>query len=107
LAGDLYRVCDYLKARGDAYRASDVNRWIALSDSLDRHRVDPQKITAKTTLAAVPSDRLVPFEDMVLLSQTLKNAELIELSSLYGHDAFLKEIDQVSKIVRHALECDA
>jgi homoserine O-acetyltransferase/O-succinyltransferase len=103
-AGDDYNVCAYLRARGDAYRASDVNRWIALSDSLDRHRIDPSKITAHTTLAAVPNDRLVPYEDMLSLNEALRSSRMVDLISLYGHDAFLKEIDQISLIVRKLLQ---
>jgi len=103
-AGEDYHVCAYLRARGDAYRASDVNRWIALSDSLDRHRIDPSKIKAHTTLAAVPNDRLVPYEDMLFLNESLRHGRMIDLISLYGHDAFLKEIDQVSLIVRKLLK---
>ncbi|MGA9659259.1 MAG: homoserine O-succinyltransferase [Asticcacaulis sp.] len=102
-AGDNYVVCGYLRARGDAYTASDVNRWISLSDSLDRHRVDPSKIKAKVFLAAVPTDRLVPYDDMKILSEQLSNSVFIEFPSLYGHDAFLKEIKTVSDIVRTAL----
>ncbi|MBW8880868.1 MAG: alpha/beta fold hydrolase, partial [Asticcacaulis sp.] len=71
LAGDNYSVCGYLRSRGDAYAATDVNRWIAMSDSLDRHRVDPAKIKARVFLAAVPTDRLVPYADMQLLHEAL------------------------------------
>jgi len=103
LAGDNYVVCDYLRARGDAYAATDVNRWIAMSDSLDRHRVDPARIKAKTFLAAVPTDRLVPYSDIKDLSEQLSDSVFIEFPSLYGHDAFLKEIKLVSEIVRTSL----
>lgn len=103
LAGHDYTVCGYLRARGDAYAATDVNRWIAMSDSLDRHRVDPSKIKAKVFLAAVPTDRLVPFSDMKLLHEALADSVFIEFPSLYGHDAFLKEIRLVSDIVRTSL----
>ncbi len=103
-AGDLYPVCEYLTARGDAYAACS-NRWISLSDSLDRHRVDPADIRAKVVLAAVPTDRLVPFADMEALHRALGPlSRLIPLPSLYGHDAFLKEIEPVSEIIRTALE---
>ena len=40
-AGAAYPVCDYLIARGEAYEAS-ADRWITLSDSLDRHAVKPE-----------------------------------------------------------------
>ena len=103
LAGDNYVVCQYLRARGDAYAATDVNRWIAMSDSLDRHRVDPAKIKARVYLAAVPTDRLVPYGDMKMLHENLSDSVFIEFPSLYGHDAFLKEIKLVSDIVRTSL----
>lgn len=103
LAGENYSVCGYLRSRGDAYAVSDANRWISLSDSLDRHRVDPKNIKAKTFLAAVPTDRLVPYSDMVALHEALGDSVFIEFPSLYGHDAFLKEIRLVSEIVRRSL----
>ena len=102
-AGGNYVVCQYLRARGDAYAATDVNRWIAMSDSLDRHRVDPKKIKAKVFLAAVPTDRLVPYGDMKWLHEQLADSVFIEFPSLYGHDAFLKEIKLVSEIVKESL----
>ena len=102
-AGDNYIVCSYLRSRGDAYTATDVNRWISMSDSLDRHRVDPKKIKAKVFLAAVPTDRLVPYDDMKALDEQLADSVFIEFPSLYGHDAFLKEIKLVSDIVRTSL----
>jgi homoserine O-acetyltransferase len=103
IAGDNYVVCQYLRARGDAYAATDVNRWISMSDSLDRHRVDPSKIKARVFLAAVPTDRLVPYGDMKLLAEALSDSVFIDFPSLYGHDAFLKEIKLVSDIVRTSL----
>jgi homoserine O-acetyltransferase/O-succinyltransferase len=102
-AGGNYVVCQYLRARGDAYAATDVNRWISMSDSLDRHRVDPSRIKARVYLAAVPTDRLVPYDDMKALDEQLADSVFIEFPSLYGHDAFLKEIAMVSEIVRTSL----
>jgi len=39
-AGDPYDVCDYLMARGNAFPMS-ADRFLTLSDSIDRHRIDP------------------------------------------------------------------
>ena len=83
-AGDNYVVCQYLRARGDAYSATDVNRWISMSDSLDRHRVDPARIRARIYLAAVPTDRLVPYDDMKFLHQGLADSHFSDFPSLYG-----------------------
>jgi homoserine O-acetyltransferase len=42
-------------------------------------------------VVAVREDQLVPIEDMRSLAQRLPHARLHALSSVYGHDAFLKE----------------
>jgi len=42
-------------------------------------------------VVAVREDQLVPIGDMRALAARLPRARLHELSSLHGHDAFLKE----------------
>ncbi|MDP1777120.1 MAG: alpha/beta fold hydrolase, partial [Brevundimonas sp.] len=100
-AGGAYPVCDYLIARGVAYEGvTDAARWIALSDSLDRHAVAPEAIRCPLTVIGFTSDRLVPIEDSRDLSARAPNLRrLIEAPSIFGHDAFLKERERVS----HAL----
>jgi homoserine O-acetyltransferase len=63
--------------------------------------VDAHRITAPTTLVAVREDQLVPIGDMRALSKNLPRAELHELSSPYGHDAFLKE----AQLLRPIFQC--
>ena len=100
-AGDPYPVCDYLIARGVAYRdVTDAARWIALSDSLDRHTVAPGAIRCPLTVIGFTSDRLVPIDDSRDLAARAPNLRrFIEAPSIFGHDAFLKERERVS----HAL----
>ncbi|MDQ3124967.1 MAG: homoserine O-succinyltransferase [Pseudomonadota bacterium] len=100
-AGGAYPVCDYLIARGAAYEGvTDAARWIALSDSLDRHAVPPEAIRCPLTVIGFTSDRLVPIEDSRDLAARAPNLRrLIEAPSVFGHDAFLKERERVS----HAL----
>lgn len=93
-AGDTYDVCDYLVARGAAYDM-DAKRYVTLSDSIDRHRVDAAAIAAPALIIAATSDRLAPIGDLRRLSSALTNGEIIEIDSLYGHDAFLKETDAI------------
>ena len=104
-AGSPYRVCDYLIARGDAYRShTTARRWISLSDSLDRHQVSPERILARLTLVGFTSDQLVPLADIREVANRAPNLDrLIEAPSLYGHDAFLTERTVVSNILRSAL----
>lgn len=104
-AGQTFGICDYLVARGDAYRdATSTARWISLSDSLDRHTVEPEALSVSATVIGFTSDQLVPVEDSRALAQRLARLErLIEAPSLFGHDAFLKERSFVSDALRSAL----
>jgi homoserine O-acetyltransferase len=98
----------YLLSRGDAYAASYVpEAFVCLSESIDLHQVDASQIRVPTTLVAVREDQLVPIADMQSLAQRLGGpAKLVELSSLYGHDAFLKEAEALRSVFRAALEED-
>lgn len=104
-AGQSFGICDYLVARGDAYRdATSAARWISLSDSLDRHSVEPEAVSVPATVIGFSSDQLVPVEDSRELARRLARLErLIEAPSLFGHDAFLKERSFVSEALRSAL----
>lgn len=104
-AGQPHAVCDYLKARGRAYvPRMSAGRWISLSDSLDRHRVEPEAITVPTTLLGFTSDALVPITDLDALAEGLPNLRAhVRAPSLYGHDGFLKEDAVVAGLVTSAL----
>ena len=95
----------YLLARGDAYAASYIpEAFVCLSESIDLHRVEATHIRVPTTLVAIREDQLVPLADMQALQARLAGpVELIELSSLYGHDAFLKEGAALRPIIARAL----
>ncbi|MFN7388758.1 homoserine O-succinyltransferase [Brevundimonas sp.] len=104
--GGSYPVCDYLTARGRAYRTHTTpSRWLSLSDSIDRHQVTPEAIVTPVTLVGFASDRLVPIEDIRELAARLPTLfRFVEAPSLFGHDAFLKEDEAVGAILRAALK---
>jgi homoserine acetyltransferase len=55
-------------------------------------------------LVAVREDQLVPLADMQALYKSLAGPkDLVEISSLYGHDAFLKEATTLKQIFAKAL----
>lgn len=94
----------YLLARGDAYAASYIpEAFVCLSESIDLHRVDARRITVPATLVAVREDQLVPLADMQALQQQLQSATLVEISSRFGHDAFLKEAETLRSVFLAAL----
>jgi len=104
--GGAYPVCDYLTARGQAYRTHTTPaRWLSMSDSLDRHSVTPEAISTPVSLIGFTSDRLVPIDDMRELAARLPTLwRFVEAPSLYGHDAFLKEDAFVGDILRAAFK---
>ena len=93
-----FDICDYLGSRGDAFaELMDAERFLALSESIDLHRVEPEEITTPTLLMSAISDQLAPLTDMRELRDRLGGpSELFTFTSLYGHDAFLKEYDAMS-----------
>lgn len=104
-AGPRFPVEEYLEQRGEAFaRAFSPWSFLCLSESIDLHRVDPARITAPTTLVGVDSDTLVPPWQLRALAGSLAGpARLVELRSVFGHDAFLKEVGAISRVVRDAL----
>ena len=75
----------------------DPRRFLLLSESIDLHRVTPEKISTPTLLMTAVSDQLAPLSDMRELRDRLAGpSELYTFTSLFGHDAFLKEFDMMT-----------
>jgi len=104
--GFRFTVESYLMARGASYAAHyRPEAFVCLSESIDLHRVEPAEIRVPTTLLAVQEDQLVPLADMrELRDRHGGNCSLIEISSLYGHDAFLKETEVLRDLLARALD---
>jgi homoserine O-acetyltransferase/O-succinyltransferase len=96
---------DYLFARGDDYvQKYRAESFLTLSESIDLHEMDATQVRTPATLIAVREDQLVPFNDMQALSARLNGPrQLIEINSIFGHDAFLKEGAALTPIIKHAL----
>jgi homoserine O-acetyltransferase len=88
----VFPVEDYLLARGRDYAARYLpESFLCLSESIDLHAVDATRIAVPSVLVAVQEDQLVPIGDMRALAVRLPRSQLHEVSSSYGHDAFLRE----------------
>lgn len=96
----------YLVARGEAYiDQMPPQRWLSLSEAIDRFYVDPREITVPVTLVAASSDQLVPTSAIEELARRLPRLRRLHyVSSIYGHDAFLKEAARLSSILTQFLE---
>jgi len=95
----------YLFARGDDYvQKYRAESFLVLSESIDLHQVDATQVHTPATLIAVREDQLVPFNDMQALAARLNGPrQLIEINSIFGHDAFLKEGAALTPIIKQAL----
>lgn len=101
----VFPVTEYLAARGQAYvERSDPDAFLCLSRAIDLHRIDPAWIECPTTLIGARTDQIVPAAQISALGQRLRGSRVVLIDSRFGHDAFLKEFDQLDPVVRHALE---
>jgi homoserine O-acetyltransferase len=106
-AGNRYRfpVEDYLFARGDHYALQyRAESFLALSESIDLHDMDAAAVRTPATVVAVLEDQLAPIHAMRAFAGRLGNLRrLVEISSIFGHDAFLKEGGALLPIIQSAL----
>ncbi len=94
----------YLMARGrDFATRYRPESFLCLCESIDLHRVEAARIFVPTSAVAVREDLLVPLADVRAMVARLPRGRLHEISSLYGHDAFLKETEQLRAVFQSAL----
>jgi homoserine O-acetyltransferase len=102
--GFVFPVEEYLLARGADYtRRHRSGGFLCLSESIDLHRVDATGIFTPVFCVAVHEDQLVPVADIRAMGARLPNGKVFEISSVYGHDAFLKEAGQLAPIFARVL----
>lgn len=103
----VFPVEKYLFARGEDFvKRHRPEAYLALSESIDLHHVDAERIFVPVTVIAIAEDQLVPLTDARAMVARLPAAQLLELSSVYGHDAFLKENDLLKPIFARVLEAN-
>jgi homoserine O-acetyltransferase/O-succinyltransferase len=99
--GPVFPVERYLLSRGEDYaRRTAPAHFLALSEALDLHAVTPEEISVPAHFVAVRQDLLVPLAQMRELAARYGGpCRLHEIDSLYGHDAFLKEVELLGPIL--------
>ena len=107
---DDFRAATYQRYQGEKL----VNRfnaltYRALTKMMDSHNVGRsrtgikealQRITAKTLVVAIDSDILFPVSEQKFLAENIPHAQYAELTSLYGHDGFLVEFEQLDTVIK-------
>lgn len=111
---DDFRAASYQQYQGQklANRFNAFTYWL-LTKMMDSHNVGRgresvkaalQKITADTLVVGIESDVLYPISEQRFLADNIVNAKLEKIPSLFGHDGFLVEFDQLKSIVRNFLK---
>ncbi|TNC22738.1 homoserine O-acetyltransferase MetX [Amycolatopsis alkalitolerans] len=109
-----FAVESYLDHHADKIvRRFDANSYLLLTGSMNTHDVGRDRggagealsrITARTLVAGVDSDRLYPLHQARELAAGIPGAgEAAVISSPYGHDSFLIETPQVAALVKSLL----
>lgn len=62
-----------------------------------------QKIKAKTTTIGITTDILFPVNEQQFIAENIPAAKFTAINSLYGHDGFLLEYEQIEKIIFDAI----
>lgn len=92
---------DYLRACGAAFVSRmSPGRFLSLSASIDRHRVDPAAVRVPTLLIGATSDALVPTSQVEALANALGGPVTLHMRvSRFGHDMFLKDAEALGELV--------
>ncbi len=59
-----------------------------------------QKIKAKTTTIGITTDILFPVIEQLFIADNIPGAQFTAINSLYGHDGFLLEYEQIQRIIK-------
>lgn len=110
---DDFRAATYQRYQGEklANRFNAFTYWL-LSKMMDSHNVGRNRggveaalktIKAKALVIGIETDVLFPLQEQKYLADHIPNATLEVIQSVYGHDGFLVEFDQMKKIIKHFL----
>ncbi|MFI6033296.1 homoserine O-acetyltransferase [Streptomyces sp. NPDC051315] len=109
-SGGRYQVESYLDHHAaKLVRRFDAGSYVVLSEAMNGHdigrgrggvRAALSRVTARTLIAGVDSDRLYPLSQQAELAAHIAPADgLRVIESPYGHDGFLIEVQQVAALV--------
>jgi len=112
-----FEIEGYLRYRSDSFvKRFDANSYLYLTKAMDYFDIQKnnslqqtfKEVKTRFLIIAFSSDWLYPPFQSKEISKALKmngiNVTYCEISSEYGHDAFLLEFEEETKLVKHFLE---
>jgi homoserine O-acetyltransferase len=109
-----YKSESYQKYQGEKLgKRFNAFSYYFLSKGMDAHNVGRgrvsienalQQIKAKTIVIGVYTDILFPLSEQQFIAENIPGAKLAAINSLYGHDGFLLEFEQIQEIITDAIE---
>jgi len=114
-AGGRYQVESYLDHHAaKLVRRFDAASYAVLAEAMNAHdtgrgrggtRAALARVTARTLVAGVDTDRLYPLAQQEELAAGIPSADRVRvISSPYGHDGFLVETAQVAALIRELVD---
>lgn len=104
---DNYKIESYLKYQGEKLaKRFDLFSYYILSKAMDSHHIGRGRgaldkilkiIKANTLIIGISSDHLCPVAEQKFISDHISEAKYVEINSIYGHDGFLIEYNQIEK----------
>ncbi|MFT5264406.1 MAG: homoserine O-acetyltransferase [Polaribacter sp.] len=108
-----FRASSYINYQGDKFvKRFDPHCYYHLLNALDTHNMGRgrkgiekalSEIKANTIVIGFDSDLLIPKVEQQFISRHIPNATYVEIKTLFGHDGFLIETDDISRSIRNVL----
>jgi homoserine O-acetyltransferase len=108
-----FRAISYQQYQGEKLvKRFNAYSYYSITKSFDTHNVGRNRggieqalsaIKAKSLLIAISSDILFFPDEIREIQKHIPNSKFIEIDSLYGHDGFLIETEQLTKIINEFL----
>ncbi len=105
-----FRAASYINYQGDKFaKRFDAHCYYKLLCALDTHNLARgrnsvenalSQIEANTLVIGIDSDIFIPVVEQKKLAHYIPNARYAEINSIFGHDAFLIETEQIQAFVK-------
>ena len=104
-----FKAASYIRYQGEKFvERYDAQCYYKQLNALDTHNIGrnrggPEKglsqITAKTLSIGFSTDLLIPVAEQRFLAEHIPNSDYKEIETLFGHDAFLIETEQIRRVI--------